>query len=554
MTTAPPPRADVLAALTEAFDHVAPDERPACEEELRAAGLDPAVVAARCAALAAPARHLGASAPGDRTGAAAGARRRWWAIAAVLVGGIAVALLAGRTPPERLARTTVVPRSVVPPSPQRGQGAAATPNAAAPALGREPHADGGPMAAAPDADGPIAPVAESPADSAAIGRAASQLRGLLGREASVPAPIAAGLSSGAVAIREIAVPPETLGRLQSNAFASATLANADRYAVDRLTCRLTARDGGAAPERFGLPFPAVADDDERVAGCQIMWNVAAAYAAGGGHRGRAAVCAASAGGDQCSDLSFTSLSLFGRQSGPIPDADGLRAASVLEVDDRSDPMAGDFVLTLEMLDGATNRWFYVAPAVVAEREVVLLGHKRRLPRESLQPDPSLTGLMFAARQRDCFDANPEAFAWTLIGKQTILAPLSGEGLSLAPPASDAAATPAARETLTVMRRPVWVVAAAERGSAAAGNRLVLYIDRELYRPYWKTEYVGRTLVASYACGAAWTVDGDIVAPLTSSVVRFDADGAPTARFTPYGEVLDQNLRAGELTIKMMLGD
>ena len=34
----------------------------------------------------------------------------------------------------------------------------------------------------------------------------------------------------------------------------------------------------------------------------------------------------------------------------------------------------------------------------------------------------------------------------------------------------------------------------------------------------------------------------MVAPLTSSVIRFDAGARPVDRFVPYGEVLDQTLR------------
>ena len=136
----------------------------------------------------------------------------------------------------------------------------------------------------------------------------------------------------------------------------------------------------------------------------------------------------------------------------------------------------------------------------------------------------------------------------------MLAPLSGEGIALADAAEPDEGTPAAGETLTVMRRPAWVVAATDRRAYAGTSRLVLYVDRELHRPYWKTEYVGERAKASYACAAAWASDGDIVAPLTSSVVRFDDQGIPTHRFTPYQEVLDRTVRGDEFTIAAGMHD
>ena len=108
----------------------------------------------------------------------------------------------------------------------------------------------------------------------------------------------------------------------------------------------------------------------------------------------------------------------------------------------------------------------------------------------------------------------------------------------------------AGQTLTVMRRPALVVAATEGGSLE--RRFVLYIDAGLFRPYWKTEFVGRQATASYACAAAWGTDGEVVAPLTSSVIRFDAEGTPVQRFTPYGEVLDQTLREDAFTISALM--
>ena len=533
MTAAPPRAGDPLAALADAFDALAPTERAAAEQELRDAGLDPDAVAVRFAALAADGRHAGRTA---RRPAPAGAevprRRLRWAMAAAILLAIGAGWLAMRPTPDRLAHNAPrpAPRPVEPP---RGL-------AAAPVVedGKEP----APVAARPA--GPRSTVVPQPDDGAAasrtdaesgdaIDRATADLAALLANRELLPPAVRPLVTNGTIVLRTIAVGPATIAGLQSPAFATASAANAGRFAVDAATCRLRAADGSAPPSpRFGLPFPEPAADGRALSGCQIMWNVEAAFAAGGGHRGRATLCS----GEQCWDARFGSLAFDGRQTGAIDNPDRLLATSTLIAFGMF--LGGDagWLARQPLDDGTTKRWFYKAV------------QHRVIPVSDRQTDFSLEpgALWLAAMGRDCLGSGPESYDWKLAGGMDVLAPWSGEGIPLGESRSRGA-SPADGVELTLMRRPVWVVSGIERGSGGA-IRVDLYVDRELYRPYWKVIHAAQRDVASFACGAAWAADGDVVAPLTSSVTRIDAESGRIDRFEPYDEVLDQRLRDVDFTV------
>jgi hypothetical protein len=285
MTTPTPRRPDdLVAALADAFDTVAPSERSAAEEELLDAGLDAAALAARFATIAAPTSRRTADHGSRRPASSdvATPRRRWRgvAIAATLIGAVAAALLAGRTSPERVAHTAAVPRAIEPPSshsPRRRSAHRAE-------RSQRWQANGGAQGTAKSVITPVGDAVESAAETEAIARAAGEIRQLLRMDQPLPAIVASGVARQKLALardhgrsrddRQHAIP----------AFAAASFANAERYSVDPTTCRLVMA-GTRVPvaERFGLPFPPFSISsgrDPRRAGCEIMWNVEAAFAAG----------------------------------------------------------------------------------------------------------------------------------------------------------------------------------------------------------------------------------------------------------------------------------
>jgi hypothetical protein len=344
------------------------------------------------------------------------------------------------------------------------------------------------------------------------------------------------LRAGTLAFREITVDRKAIAGLQSAAFVEASAANAGRYMVDPSTCQLRAvGTDGPVKKRFGFPFPGISAG-RPTAGCEIMWNVEAASASGGGRRGRASMCT----NNRCEELDFVSLAFVGGPGDSIENSDSLRAASITRLVGGTAPASGIF--ERDLLDGSDP----LRALFIAETRRV-----RRLAPGPIDVDPPFDALAFAVTERNCLNGGPELYDWKILGEKDVFAPLSGEGIPLGSAKDQKALTQDPVRTMPVMRRPVWVVEGSRRNMPAGTDRIVLYVDRELYRPYWKLESSRDRLGATYACGAAWARDGDIVAPLTSSVTRFQSDDGPISRFAPFDEVLDQNIRRDDVDMRVL---
>lgn len=521
MTAPTPPRRgdDVVAALADAFDAVAPHDRAAAEQELLDAGLDPRTVARRSAALA---TEPGTRRAPERSVPVAASRRRWrgWAIAAGLALIASGALLAGRQRPDRLVRSAPAPRTIEPPSAR----------VAAPQGGEQPD-----RAAAQAAEPDARSARRQRAGRAPGAGSVSTVDVSTDMLALVPEPMGPLIRSGAVGIREVEVDPNAIAALHSPAFVEASTANAGNYEIAP-SCRLRLRRSDIpVRERFGYPFPNVSPE-AGTAGCEIVWNAEAAFAAGGGRRGRVTACGVasthSEGGEepqsQCWDGHFTALAFVGRLSGPIRNPSALRSASLLSISGLNG--TGAALLAQRPIGDEQAKHFRFE------------GRTRRVRSHAALDPPVLDDrLRLSADDFNCFDASPELYEWRVLGRQDVLAPLSGQGVRLS---SEPGAATDQGATLTAMRRNAWVV----EGKDSARRRVVLFIDSELYRPYWKVEYEGRDLIATYACGAGWTSAGEEIVPLTSAVTRFDRRGGRIDRLTPGDEVIDPNLGDEEVTL------
>ena len=347
---------------------------------------------------------------------------------------------------------------------------------------------------------------------------------------------------GIVSLRKVAIDATLVAVLQSPLFLELSAANRDRYEIAP-SCRLQPR-GPDVPEdeRFGYPFPTI-DRESPTAACEIVWNADAAFAAAGGRRGSATVCGAASGyrersdeqATQCWGARFASLAFAGRTDGPIDNPNALRASNMLLVEGLPDGAGLALLSWHPMGDGATAHWLYT-------------GKTRRVRRfTALGPPVADDRLRLTLDDFDCFSAAPEQFHWSVRGRREILAPLSGEGINLQRGGSDVSRAGTRGELLTVMRRNAWVV----EGRDKSDRRVVLYIDSELYRPYWKVEYQGEDVIATFACGAGWTESPGGVVPLTSSIVRFDARGGRIDRFMPTDETIDPALRDEHVSLKAL---
>lgn len=288
--------------------------------------------------------------------------------------------------------------------------------------------------------------------------------------------------------------PERFEDNYSSRFWQASDLNAGRYRVDPDTCTLIEPGTGkAAEDFFGYPFPEI-DPAHPLAGCMIAWNIEAASAMGEGQ----GATFTSHGVDRTGELKRLQLSLHatsyvGRHAAAARTVSGLRSASLLTLLHASDiePLA---LLTLRAHDATTpdTLWQY-------------LSQLRRIRRLSAaNRSDFFLGLDVLGDDLNCFDEKIEDFTWKLLGEQQILAPVTSP-LPLAQqpttPTRSEVAVPYAHaayempgapgvpwlivDNLMMVPRPVWVIEVQPRSPYYLFGRLILYVDREMYRAYWK---------------------------------------------------------------------
>lgn len=581
MTRDPSRRDDaqrIVDGLADLFDRLPPADRAAAEEELREAGTDPAAVGRRLAARAAAhlperaqptgvVRELEPRAPHvvqPRMGV------RLMRIAAVLALGVGIGWWASRTSPsaEQLVQRVPVPGRA-PTLPARAD-TGATPLAELPTDGDVPApADGSgqpAMASAPPVSGIAgrdalaAPYDPGPAYDASD----DELVGAVGdswildvnswqrANQLLPAPVVEQVRRGKSRFRVIAVDTKQLSRTLPGNVRRANEWIADVFDLADDCGLLNRRTRRPPASYFGLPFPKIQLDAPQ-AGCQIMWNVEAAGAVAGGRLTLEDIDASGidAGSTR---LETEALAFLGRHSGPIENPGALRSASL-----RSQMGGGSGLVQLTRRPIGSEpdgNWIYVA------------SHRRvRALTNSVAADSALGGGL-SRDDRECFDGRLETFDWQVIDETTALAPLIAarplQQRALLPtraqvdlpnlqPPEDEPGSGSMTGELPLTERPVWIVEGTARDPHAEAARIVLYIDRELYRPYWKIAYRPNGELANYLlCAQYWSVSEDrLTTPGTGLLARIDPSrGAVIARRRR--EVLDQGLRDDWFSVRSMI--
>jgi len=271
--------------------------------------------------------------------------------------------------------------------------------------------------------------------------------------------------------------------------------NEGRYAVDAETCGLVdVTTGTVATHLEGLPFPTIAAEDPQ-AGCRIAWNMRAVDMVGGGGETTFTINGVDDQGEyQRIKLSESHTSYMASTMDPDASAKNLRSASMLILIEPLD-LDGVGGLTRQTNDWSMSSdkiWFYVP----ATRRV-----RRASPAARSEPIAE-----FAIFHDDLggFASKIESLEWRLIGQADVLAPIVNGGPlvmkrvsetrhEMKPPYIMAAyETPGSRgvpwllvDGITMAPRPVWIVEGRSSDPYHKFSRVLFYIDREMYRIYWK---------------------------------------------------------------------
>ncbi len=290
------------------------------------------------------------------------------------------------------------------------------------------------------------------------------------------------------------IDPERFKQNYSQAFWTASEANAGKYDVDAATCGLKDISTGKMPDfYFGYPFPAV-DPNDPQAGCKMAWNFAAASAMGGGGGATFTLNGVDGNGEfKRIKLWLHGQSFLGRHGGPIRNPENLREEGMTNV---LEPLDVDGVAGLvKRLNDWTSEdqgWFYV-PATRRVRRV----------STAARSNP-VAGMDIYGDDLNCYAGKIEYYRWKLVGEGRVLAavlspdPIPQRKIVDTRWAVDipyfraAYETPGATgvpwlvvENLRLIPRPVWILEGAAEDPYYNFGKVVMYMDKDMYRIYWK---------------------------------------------------------------------
>jgi len=290
------------------------------------------------------------------------------------------------------------------------------------------------------------------------------------------------------------IDPDKIRQNYSPAFWAASEANAGKYDVKTDICGLKDAATGKIPDfYFGLPFPKI-DPKDPQAGCKIAWNFESAGAQGGGGGATFTLNGLDSGGEFKRIKLWTHLKAFiGKHGGPIDNPEGLRSAGITNVLEPTDiDGVGGLTKRANSWDAQDRSWFYV-PAT------------RRVRRTSAatRSEP-VAGMDIFADDLNCYGGKIEYYKWKLVGEGETLAPvLSPDPLVMdkvgdtrwsakIPYFRAAYETPGAKgapwlivENLVLIPRPVWILEGESEDPFYNFGKVIMYMDKELYRIYWK---------------------------------------------------------------------
>jgi Protein of unknown function (DUF1329) len=293
----------------------------------------------------------------------------------------------------------------------------------------------------------------------------------------------------------VPVDPDKFKQNYSKNFWAASEANAGKYDVDPATCGLKDVKTGKMPDfYFGYPFPKIDTKNDPMAACKMAWNFEAANSMGNGQGATFTLNGVDGSGEfKRIKLWLHINSYLGRSAGPLPNPENLRSTSMSNVLEPQD-VDGVGGLTKRLNDWTSQdqSWFYV-PSTRRVRRV----------NAATRSDP-VAGLDIFGDDVNCYAGKIEYYKWKLVGEGNVLAPVlspypfpqkkvSPTRWEVQIPYFKAAyETPGAKgvpwlivENLSMVPRPVWILEGESDDPYYNFGKVIMYMDKDMYRIYWK---------------------------------------------------------------------
>ncbi len=357
------------------------------------------------------------------------------------------------------------------------------------------------------------------------------------------------VKNGDYSYKVVPVDPDKFRQNYSKKFWEASEANAGKFDVDAATCGLKDVKTGKVPDfYFGYPFPKI-DAKDPMAACRMAWNFTAANQMGNGQGATFTLNGIDGNGEfKRIKLWLHINSFMGRSAGPLPNPENLRDVSMSHVLEPQDvDGVGGLGKRLNDWTSQDQSWFYV-PSTRRVRRV----------NAATRSDP-VAGLDIFADDLNCYGGKVEYYRWKLIGEGNILAPvLSPYPLAQKkvtetrseveiPYFKGAYETPGAKgvpwlivENLQMIPRPVWIIEGESEDPYYNFGKVIMYMDKEMYRIWWKLvhnragEYFYNAMCAYHwsknADGSFTTVTPNMVVGVNDKTNRACLAGRYSAQF------------------------
>jgi len=368
-------------------------------------------------------------------------------------------------------------------------------------------------------------------------------------EKLLPEPVIERVKKGDYSYKVIEVDPDKFKQNYSKRFWEASEANAGKYDIDPATCGLKDVKTGKMPEfYFGYLFPKIDPKDPQAA-CKMAWNFTAANQMGNGQGATFTLNGIDSTGEFRRIKTWLHTNSFlGRSHGPIQNKENLRDTSMSGVLEPQD-VDGVGGLTKRINDWTSQdqSWFFV-PSTRRVRKV----------NAATRSDP-VAGLDIFADDVNCYSGKVEYYKWKLVGEGNILAPVLSPEPFVQKVVSETRMevdipyfkggyeTPGAKgapwlivENLSMIPRPVWILEGQSDDPYYNFGKVIMYMDKDMYRIYWKLvhnragEYFYNAMCAYHfsksADGTFTTVTPNMVVGVNDKTNRAALGGRYSSQF------------------------
>jgi hypothetical protein len=383
-------------------------------------------------------------------------------------------------------------------------------------------------------------------------------------EGLLPDPVLKRVKAGDYTFTVVPVDAQKFRENYTAEFWAASEANEGKYDLDAETCGLKLKSTGELPDHvFGQPFPRV-DPKDPMAACKVAWNFYLANQIGEGQGATFTLNGVDRNGEfRRIKLWLHAQAYMGRTVEAKENPENLRGTTMSHAMEPADA-EGVNILGQQINDWKSqdNLWAYL-PQMRRSRRV----------NAATRSDP-ISGLDIFSDDLNCYAGKVEYYKWKMVGEQNILAPIVGpyalDQKVVGPTRYDVNIpylrggyeTPGNQgapwqitENLVLVERPVWVVEGESTDPYYNFGKVIMYIDKEMNRIYWKNVHnrAGEYFYTAM-CSYHWSksADGKFGATTPNMVMGVNDKTDRAALGGRYqGQFIERNFDPGAFSLRAL---